>query len=243
MMARVAIVTGAAQSIGRAIALRLAEDGLDVAVNDLPARQPELASLVAEIEAKGRRSCALIADVSDQRQVEEMVAGAVKELGKLDVMVANAGVIGHGSVLDVTIEGYERILSVNVRGVLLCYKHAARQMVAQGHGGRILGASSVGGLLARPALIAYSASKFAVRGLTQSAAGELAKHGITVNAYAPGQIDTPMIRAFQPDESKLLPHIPLGRLGQPEDIAHLVSFLASEKSGFITGAHRPFLPR
>ncbi|KAI0312321.1 acetoin reductase family protein [Amylostereum chailletii] len=243
--ARVALVTGAARGIGRSIALQLASDGLDVAVNDVSSNHAALTSLVSEIEAIGRRGVALIADVSDEEQVKTMVEGVVKELGGLDVMVANAGLCELATILDVTVEHYERIFAVNVRGVLLCYKYAAHQMIAQGRGGRIIGATSQAGLQALPSLVAYSASKFAVRGLTQSSAVELAKHGITVNAYAPGGTDTPLFAQFaeglvgSPDKAvnyaTFATSIPMGHVGEPKDIAHAVSFFASEKAGFVTG--------
>ncbi|KAI0312322.1 short chain oxidoreductase [Amylostereum chailletii] len=245
MTARIALVTGAARGIGRGIALQLALDGLDVAVNDTASNRVALDSVVSEIEATGRRGLALTADVSDEGQVKDMVAGVVKELGGLDVMVANAGISELSSILNISLESYERTFSVNVRGVLLCYKYAAKQMVEQGRGGRIIGASSIGGLQAHSTLLAYCASKFAVRGLTQSSALELAKHGITVNAYAPGAIDTPMFETFaagpeeHPDKAenytRFATGIPVGHVGEPNDIAHVVSFFASEKAGFVTG--------
>jgi len=145
------------------------------------------------------------------------------------------------TVLDTTLEDFERTLSVNARGVFLCYKYAALKMVAQGRGGRIIGASSVTGKQGVGGALAYCTSKFAVRGMTQAAAAELAKHKITVNAYAPGLIDTPLVKDVmgsdptKGDFSNFWNDIPVGRPGTPEDIASLVSYLASEDSSFMTG--------
>ncbi|KAN0125873.1 NAD(P)-binding protein [Russula decolorans] len=195
MTTKVALVTGAARGIGRAIALRLAEDGLDVAVNDLP-NTPELDDVVREIENKGRRSLAVPADVSLDEDVEKIIQQVVQKLGSLDVMVANAGMMVYQPFLDSTVEDFDRLMAVNARSTFLCYKHAARQMIAQGHGGRIIGAKDfpTGSGIAS----AYCASKFAIRGLTHAAASDFGKYGITVNAYAPGMINTRMSRSSSP---------------------------------------------
>ncbi|KAF9810389.1 hypothetical protein IEO21_06964 [Rhodonia placenta] len=203
---RVAIVTGAAQGIGRAIALRLADDHLDVAVNDIASKTDQLQELVSQIQARGGRSLAVPADISNEDDVQKMIAKVVETFGGLD-MVANAGIVAFKSLIELSSEDFDKMISVNLRGVMLCYKHAAMQMIQQGRGGRILGML---------ALSAYSATKFAVRGLTQSA--ELSKHNITVNAYAPGFIKSP--------------NTPVG---EPEVIASLVSYLIKPEAYFITG--------
>ncbi|KAK0439419.1 acetoin reductase family protein [Armillaria borealis] len=255
----VAIVTGAGQGIGRAIALRLADDGFDVAINDLPRKSEALELLSAEISAKGRRSCIIPADVSVEEEVEIMVTKVVTELGRLDVMVANAGMGFGRRLLDTKIEDWDRVLTVNARSVFLCYKLAAKQMIKQGTGGRIIGASSVLGQHGGRLVSAYSASKFAVRGLTQCAAAEFGEYGITVNSYAPGTprnnlslhvlfdtgigaIDTPMmveagqelgdVDAFYEQERN---KSPLKTMGEPSDIAGVVSYLASRDARFVTG--------
>ncbi|KIM92350.1 hypothetical protein PILCRDRAFT_762373 [Piloderma croceum F 1598] len=189
----IALVTGAAQGIGRAIALQLADD-FDVAVNDLSCNGPALDSLAAEIMGKGRRSCTLLADVSIEDQVKNMISVVATELGGLDVMVANAGIYSEASILECTSKDFDSLYAVNVRGTFFCYKYAGLQMVSQGRGGRIIGASSVRGKQGGASRCGYSATKFAIRGLTQSAASELGKYRITVNAYAPGPIDTPLCR-------------------------------------------------
>ncbi|KAJ6598169.1 hypothetical protein DFH09DRAFT_1356505 [Mycena vulgaris] len=237
----IALVTGAAQGIGRAIALRLAEDGFDVAVNDIAGNSEQLDILVGEIQAKGRASSKCIADVSQEDEVRKMVETVVEQHGGLDVMVANAGVIGRlGSFIEVSVEDWDRVMNINARGCFLCYKHAGIQMINQGRGGRIIGASSYAGKQGGGAQAPYSASKFAVRGLTQAAAQEFGAHGITVNAYAPGGVDTPMTANMEtPTGVPLLQMLkemaPLKRVGVPEDISSLVSFLASKESQFITG--------
>ncbi|KAF7363945.1 Diacetyl reductase [Mycena sanguinolenta] len=240
---RVALVTGAARGIGRAIALRLAADGLDVAVNDLPAQSDFLYTAVAEIQRIGRKAVAVTADVSKEKEVEAMVDTAVSALGRLDVMVANAGV-GAGrvvSVMDADIGEWEKRWEINIRGTLLCYKHSARQMVKQGTGGRIIGASSLCGLRGFAGVGGYCISKAAVRSLTQTTALELREYGITVNSYAPGVIETDMTTKEADKEHgpgftvKNLLKIPEVRTAKPADVAVVVSFLASPDSHFVTG--------
>ncbi|OQE45106.1 hypothetical protein PENCOP_c002G05176 [Penicillium coprophilum] len=231
-----AIVTGASQGIGRAISLRLADDGFDVAVNDIAARHSELQSLKAEIESKGRSSVAVVGDVSIEEDVNQLVEVTVEALGHLAVMVANAGIILTKRVMDLTIDEWDRVQAVNVKGVLLCYRAAGRQMIAQGNGGKIIGACSISGYRPQPTAIAYSVSKWAVRGLTQATAIEFAPHGI--NMW--DQIDdnfsnvhgVPKGHAF---EQAVQSRSAMKKPQTPEDIAGCVSFLASKDSGMITG--------
>ncbi|KAH8118156.1 NAD-binding protein [Phellopilus nigrolimitatus] len=189
---RVVLVTGAARGIGYSIAHRLADDGFDVAVNDIPSKASELDVLVAELQQKGRRALAIPADISLETDVISMIEKAVQELGGLDVMVANAGISAVSSFLESTVQLFDEMYATNARGVFLCYKHAARQMIKQGRAGRLIGATSAAGKQAAPYMSAYSASKFAVRAVTQAASIELRRYGITVNAYAPGGIVTPL---------------------------------------------------
>ncbi|KAJ7040938.1 hypothetical protein C8F04DRAFT_1081064 [Mycena alexandri] len=239
----VAIVTGAAQGLGRAISVRLAEDGFDVAVNDVFSNSGKLETLVEEIQAKGRSSSKHIADVSQEEAVKKMVEEVVKTHGGLDVMVANAGVTGRPGVPfgQIPADEWDRVMGVNGRGTFLCYKYAGMQMVKQGRGGRIIGASSIAGKQGMMMQGPYCASKFAVRGLTQAAALEFGPHGITVNSYAPGAIDTPLLIAASvtgdPSEiiKKSIEKSAMKRIGVPDDISNLVSFLACKESQFITG--------
>ncbi|OCH91284.1 NAD(P)-binding protein [Obba rivulosa] len=233
---RIALITGAGRGIGRAIALRLAADGLDVAVNDLSSNAVALTELVNELREYGRRAISLVADVSVEEEVKTMVEKAVEELGGLDIMVANAGIAHVSALIDTSVEVWERIMAVNVRGTMLCYKYAAAYMIRQKRGGRIIGA---------PMASAYCASKFAVRGLTQSLACELASHNITVNAYSPGLILTDMTRSSRDaefgegkhgDATKAILGLPSNtRDAGPEVIASIVSYLVKPESYFITG--------
>ncbi|CAK5274129.1 unnamed protein product [Mycena citricolor] len=254
----------AAQGIGREIALRLARDGFAVAVNDVPAKADKLARVVEEIRATGRPASAYAADVSADAEVKAMVEQVVQEYGGLDVMVANAGICKAILFSQVTVEEWDTIMAVNARGAFLCYKYAGLQMVQQGRGGRIIGACSVAGKRAGSSLMGpYSASKFAIRGLTQAAALEFGAHGITVNTYAPGAVDTEMMAAVNASSAQVMgtsyservknsgalaqygyltsilpvPNKARSRVLRrvPKDIADLVSFLASKESGFITG--------
>ncbi|KAK0442194.1 NAD-binding protein [Armillaria borealis] len=241
----VALVTGCTQGIGRAIATRLAKDGFTLSLNDLPSKDAELQALASELTFEGRKPHVVTGDVSVESDVQRMVVSTVEQLGSLDVMVANAGICITKGILSTSSEEWDRIAAVNGRGTFLCYKYAAKQMIDQGHGGRIIGATSLAGKQGFASLSAYSASKWTVRGLTQSAAHEFGKYGITVNAYAPGIIDTDMgmrsgflspslnhdiMRVSQYERKSAV-----RRNGTPADIASVVSYLASKESSYITG--------
>ncbi|KAJ6551150.1 NAD-binding protein [Mycena capillaripes] len=237
-----ALVTGATGGIGKAIALRLADDGFDVVVNDISDKSEDLAQLVDEITVKGRGSSAHIADVSMEDEVREMVEAVVKKYGRLDIMIANAGIAGYIPLAELTTDQWDRIMNVNARGVFHCYKYAGLQMIKQGNGGRIIGASSLWAKRGCPINFAYTASKWAVRGLTQAAALEFGAHGITVNAYAPGAIDTEMLPGVMPPGTPrevlidaMKQQATMGSVGTPDDVANYVSFIASEAAQFITG--------
>jgi meso-butanediol dehydrogenase/(S,S)-butanediol dehydrogenase/diacetyl reductase len=244
-ISRVALVTGAGRGIGRGIALRLASDGLAVAVNDV---NPDSAMSVSkEIEAAGGRSVAVPADVTDRGAVFDMVGAACDQLGRLDVMVANAGIAQVKTLLELTPEDLHQMFSVNVFGVVYCMQAAAERFIAQGGGGKIISAASIAAHSGFAYLGHYSATKFGVRGLTQAAAKELAEHDITVNAYCPGIVGTDMWELIDEQLGGYLgtakgeamdryaAGIPLSRVQTPEDVANFVSYLASTDSDYMTG--------
>ncbi|CAK5277235.1 unnamed protein product [Mycena citricolor] len=241
---KVAVVTGAAQGIGRGIASKLSSDGLAVVVVDLPTKLDALTQLVDELGGASK-ALALACDVSSEEQVQQVIDQTVQTYGRLDVMVANAGIAGQGgSVAEANVSEWEDLWHVNIRGTLLCYKLAAQQMIKQGWGGRIIGASSVAGQRGIAGLGAYSVSKAAVKSLTQTSALELREHKITVNAYAPGLIETPMTVGFMARRQAAAnltdtrKYLGLGselRVGTPAEIAALVSYLVSDAAWFVTG--------
>ncbi|KIJ25511.1 hypothetical protein M422DRAFT_61124 [Sphaerobolus stellatus SS14] len=224
---KVAIITGAAQGIGKAIALRLAQDGLDVLINDLPSQEMKLEELKSEIIQMGRRCIVFIGDASQEADVQNLVDRCVTELGSLDVMVANAGIARTAPLISTSLADWDMIQGINGRSTFLGYKTAAIQMIKQGKGGRIIGASSVAGKQGFMEFGAYGASKFAVRGLTQASAAELKQYGITVNAYAPGLVNTHIC-----NDTPLNPN---WTVFPPENVAGLVSYLVKEESVYITG--------
>lgn len=232
---KVAIVTGGAQGIGYAIVHRLADDGFDVAINDIPTKRKELDTVTEEVRKKGRRAIAVPGDVSSESDVVALVETTVHELGGVDVMVANAGIILAGEFLELPVEKLDATLAVNVRGVFLCLKHAALQMVKQGRSGRLIAASSVMGKQGGPQISAYSASKFAVRGLIQSASIDLRKYGITANAYAPGVIRSAMTKGFLEAQATADEPTSSRPFAEPEIVASLVSYLAKPESYFVNG--------
>ena len=241
---RVAWVTGSGRGIGRAIALRLAGDGFAVAINDI--NEETIRAVVEEVEAGGGQALGVPGDVADEAVVGGMVAEIVREMGQLDVLVANAGIIHIAPLLETGADDFERVHRVNVRGVFLCGREAGRHMVGQGSG-KIINAASIAGRRGGDDQVAYSSSKFAVIGLTQCMARELSPLGVTVNAYCPGIVDTRMwdhidtVRSASMGLAKggareaVVKTIPLGRQEEPEDVANLVSFLASPDSDYITG--------
>ncbi|MFC7064921.1 acetoin reductase [Brucella rhizosphaerae] len=243
--AKVALVTGAAQGIGRGIALRLAKDGFDIALVDLKA--DKLEAVRKEVEALGRKASTFSADVSKREDVYAAIDHAEKALGGFDVIVNNAGIAQVQPISDVTPEEVDRILKINVEGVLWGIQAAAAKFKARGHKGKIINASSIAGHDGFAMLGVYSATKFAVRALTQAAAKEYASAGITVNAYCPGIVGTDMwveiderfseITGTPKGETykKFVEGIALGRAQTPEDVAALVSFLSSPDSDYITG--------
>jgi len=230
---RIAIVTGAACGIGRAVATRLAEDGAHVVFADID--QAAAADSVAALdEILQPRAEALAVDVADPRSVEGMVDHVARTHGRLDILVANAGIMDRMPFLDMTPEFWDRVHGINLRGAFLCCQAAARQMVAQGEGGRIVTVASNSGIFGGRGRAAYGASKAGLINLTQTMAIELAEHGITVNAVAPGPTKTGPHMPEEPWPS-VKARMPLGRFGRPEEIAAVAAFLASDEASFVTG--------
>lgn len=231
---RVALVTGGASGIGRGICIRFAEEGANVAVADVNRRgAEETAQEVQKLEA---RSLAIEADVTSRADCERMVQETVALLGKLDIFVANAGISRGGPFLELAEEDWEAVIRTNLTGVFLSCQAAAKHMVAQGHGGRIITMASVAAERPSPLMAAYHASKAAIVMLTKVMALELAEHRITVNAIGPGLIDTPMaaplVEAIKASGREVAP---LGRVGEPKDVADLALFLASDEAHYVTG--------
>ncbi|KAI0072216.1 NAD(P)-binding protein [Panus rudis PR-1116 ss-1] len=229
---RVALITGSAQGIGKGIALRLAQEGIYIALNDIPQKQAELDLLVSEINAMGSKAISVPADVSNEEQVKAMIQKTVDSLGSLDIMVANAGLCKPGRLVDFSVADFDQLVAVNLRGVMLCYKYAGIQMIKQGRGGRIIGASSIAGRKGPPNLAAYGATKWAIRGMTHSFAMEMAPYNVTVNVYVPGAIMTPMSMSPINHMAGLPPDAPHA---YPDVIASLVAYLTKPEAYFITG--------
>ena len=235
---KVALVTGSSQGIGRAIALSFAGEGAAVAV-DYRSHSEEAEAVVEQVEGSGGRALAVRADVSDPGDVKNLVRETVEEFGRLDIMVNNAGVEEKMPFLETPFEVWNRVVAVNLTGAWLGCQEAARRMVEQGGVGRIINVSSVHEDRPMPTNSPYCAAKGGLRMLMRTIAVELAPHGITVNNIAPGAIETPINENLDqhPDQMrKLLSEIPLGRIGQPEEVAGLALYLASEEAAYVTGS-------
>ncbi|KAJ9606375.1 hypothetical protein H2200_009336 [Cladophialophora chaetospira] len=252
----VAIVTGSSQGLGKAIASRLSCDGFAIVINDIASKQAQIDEVVKEIEAGGGRAMGIAADVTKRAEVQSLVDKATEQLGPLQVMVANAGLAHADPIFELTEEHVQRILNVNIAGVFNCYVVAGKKMVEQRKGGKIIAASSVAAFRGFSLVSAYTASKWAVRGLTQTFAVELGalskghEKTINVNCYAPGIVGTPMWKVMDDKlqemgaptaegqsqmEAFALSLTTLGRVSVPEDVASVVSFLAGSDSDWVTG--------
>ena len=230
---KVALVTGAAQGIGRAIAGRLAREGANVAIADI---DEELAQgAVIEMENLGVTAAAFKADVSDSSQVEELVNKTAERFFTIDILVNNAGITRDDLLIRAREKDWDRVMAVNLKGAFNLTKSVAKLMVKQ-RSGRIVNITSVVGLMGNAGQTSYASSKAGLIGLTKSAAKELAARGITVNAVAPGYVETAMTeRLPQAAKDAFLSQIPLRKAGTPEDVANLVAFLISDQAGYITG--------
>lgn len=230
---KVAIVTGASRGIGRAIALRLAREGADLVVTATTIETAR--NTAAEIEALGRKALALAVDVADSASVDAMFVSVIEAFGKVDILVNNAGITKDGLLLRMKDADWDSVIDVNLKGAFNCIREAAKLM-AKARSGRIVNISSVVGEMGNAGQINYCASKAGMIGLTKSAARELAKRGITVNAVTPGFIETDMTAGLSEKVREgLLQQIPMERLGTPDDVANAVLFLVSPMGDYITG--------
>jgi len=230
---QVALVTGSGRGIGRAIALALAKHGADVVVNDVVEESAQ--QVAVEIEAMGVAAMPVVADITSEDEVKAMVTAVMDRFGQIDILVNNAGITQDNLLMRMSEEQWDAVLAVNLKGAFLCTKAVARPMV-KAHCGRIINIASVVGLTGNVGQANYSSSKGGLIALTKSTAQELGSRGITCNAVAPGFIETEMTAQLS-DEAReqMLGRVPLGRPGQPEDVAAAVVFLASPEAAYITG--------
>lgn len=248
MMKKVALITGGAQGIGRALCLRLAKDGFNIAISDLERQEEKVLDIINEMKSFDCKSVFIPTDVVKKQQVENAVDQAHQELGSFDVMINNAGICKVNSLLKLSEDELDKHWDVNVKGTLFGIQAAARKFKEIGKAkGKIVNGASVGAQLGLPTMGAYCSTKFAVKGLTQTAAQELAPLGINVNSYCPGPVNTSLFEEIINKTVELgiatkeeciqmhLSNVAQKRAANPEDIVGLVSFLASEDSDFITG--------
>lgn len=234
LVGKVALVTGGSRGIGRAIALKLAENGADVAIN-YAGNTAAAEEVKAAIEQMGRKALLIQCSVADTDGVQAMVNQVVKELGRLDILVNNAGITRDGLLMRMKEADWDDVMNTNLKGVYNCSKAVMRTMMKQ-KSGRIVNMASVVGEIGNAGQANYAAAKAGVIGFTKSLAKEVASRGITVNAIAPGFIATDMTRVLSDDQkAEMARTIPLGWAGQPEDVANAVLFLASEGAAYITG--------
>jgi len=231
---RVAIVTGSGRGIGRAIALKLAEDGAAVVVNDISSPEP-VEGVAAEIRAMKRQSLAVLADVSSAPEVTKLVETTISKYGRLDILVNNAGIVRDQLLVRMSEADWDRVIEVDLKSVFLCTAAVLKSMMKQ-RWGRIISITSVVGIAGNPGQANYAAAKAGVIGFTRTVAKEVASRGVTVNAIAPGFIDTEMTqRLDEKRRQEIVGRIPAGCLGTPRDVAETVAFLTSDEASYITG--------
>lgn len=231
---KIALITGAGRGIGRAIAIALAEEGAEVVIN-YNGSEERAKEVKQTIEENGGKASIYKCNVSDFVACEAMIKDIVKEYGHLDILVNNAGITKDGLIMKMKEEDFDSVLNVNLKGTFNTIRHSARQMLKQ-RSGKIINISSVSGILGNVGQANYAASKAGVIGLTKTMARELGSRGITVNAIAPGFVDTEMTEVLSEEiRENACKQIILGRFGKPEDIANTAVFLASDKADYITG--------
>jgi|TARA_B100001996_G_scaffold140485_1_gene106815 3-oxoacyl-[acyl-carrier protein] reductase len=227
-----ALITGAGRGIGKTIALKLAESGADIVLADM---SPEVAEVRVVVESLGRKCLTFEADVTDLEAIETMVKKIIEELGSIHILINNAGITQDNLFMRMKPEQWSKVIDVNLNGVFNVTKAVIRSMVKQ-RTGKIINISSVVGFSGNPGQVNYSSTKSALVGFTKSLAREVGARGVTVNAVAPGFIDTAMTQALNESQQEaILQQIPLGRMGDANDIANAVAFLASEEASYITG--------
>ncbi|PSR20209.1 MAG: short-chain dehydrogenase [Sulfobacillus acidophilus] len=235
---KVAVITGASRGIGRAIAIRLAQDGARVVV-DHPGENDAAQEVIAAIRAQGGEALAVAADVSSPAQVQSLFQETEQRFGTVDILVNNAGICPFVEWFDLTEAVWDQVQQVNLKGAFLCSQAASRIMRDQGHGGRIISVSSISALVGGSFQTAYTPTKAGIRSLMQSLAIVLGPYGITCNSILPGTVLTDINREHYRDPQVLArdtQRVPVGRLGQPEDIAGVAAFLASDEAAYINGA-------
>ena len=231
---KVALITGAGRGIGRAIAVALAKEGAQVIINYNGSEKKAL-EVKQLIEEQGGKAVTCQCDVSDFTACEKMIRDVVAEFGHLDILVNNAGITRDGLIMKMKEEDFDAVLNINLKGTFNTIRHSARQMLKQ-RSGKIINISSVSGILGNPGQANYAAAKAGIIGLTKTMAKELGSRGITVNAIAPGFIETDMTAVLSESvQQNIQAQIPLGHFGKPEDVAAAAAFLASEEAGYITG--------
>ncbi len=231
---KVALVTGSGRGIGKTIAMKLAGAGADIVINDI-GEASAVESVADEIRALGRKSLAVVADISSSTDVERMIDETIDKLGRIDILVNNAGITRDRLLIRMTDEEWDMVIAVNLKSVFLCTRAALKHMIKQ-RSGRIISMASIVGIVGNAGQANYAAAKAGIIGFTKTIAKEAAPRGITVNAIAPGFIDTQMTQQLSDAQKDVLKQrIPLGTLGTPDDVAAAVAFLASDEAAYITG--------